>query len=76
LVVFSLLVAPALVSMMMVARLQLLFAWIYGTLVNLLGVVISYKLDLPTGYTLVSLHSMAGAVIFLLKGKAMLKRGL
>ncbi|MBI5606013.1 MAG: metal ABC transporter permease [Deltaproteobacteria bacterium] len=67
LVVFSLLVAPALVSLMMVSRLNLIFAWIYGTLVNLLGVIISYKLDLPTGYTLVSLHSLLAAFVFLIK---------
>lgn len=67
LVVFSLLVAPALVSLMMVTRFNLLFSWVYGTLVNLLGVIISYKLDLPTGYTLVSLHSLLAAFVFLIK---------
>jgi zinc/manganese transport system permease protein len=69
LVVFALLVAPALVSLLLVSRFNLLLAWIYGTLVNLLGVVISYKLDLPTGYTLVSFHSLLAALIFLLPGK-------
>jgi len=52
-----------------------LFAWIYGTLVNLLGVVISYKLDLPTGYTWVSLHSMVAAFVFFLKGRSVLRKG-
>ena len=74
LVVFSLLVAPALVSLMMVTRFQLITAWIYGTLVNLLGVVISYKLDLPTGYTLVSLHSLLAASAFLWKGRRTIKK--
>jgi zinc/manganese transport system permease protein len=68
LVVFALLVAPALVSLMTAPRYNLLWAWIYGILVNLLGVVISYKLDLPTGYTLVSLHSFLAALVFLWKG--------
>jgi zinc/manganese transport system permease protein len=74
LVVFSLLVAPALVSLMTVSRFNLLFAWVYGTLVNLLGVFISYELDLPTGYTLVSLHSMVAAFVFLLEGKRDIKK--
>ena len=75
LVVFSLLVAPALVAIMMTTRLTLLIAWIYGTLVNLLGVFISYKFDLPTGYTLVSLHSVLAAFIFLLRGRSIKKVG-
>jgi len=75
LVVFSLLVAPALVAIMMATRLTLLIAWIYGTLVNLLGVFISYKFDLPTGYTLVSLHSVLAAFIFLLRGRSIKKVG-
>lgn len=75
LVVFSLLVAPALVAIMMATRLKLLFAWIYGTLVNLLGVFISYKFDLPTGYTLVSLHSVLAASAFLLQGRSIKKVG-
>jgi zinc/manganese transport system permease protein len=74
LVVFSLLVAPALVSLLMATRFNLLLAWIYGTLVNLLGVVLSYKLDLPTGYTLVSLHSLLAALVFLFRGRVALKR--
>jgi zinc/manganese transport system permease protein len=68
LVVFALLVAPALISMLVVQRGNLLFAWVYGTLVNLLGVVISYHGDLPTGYTLVSLQALLGALVFLFKG--------
>jgi zinc/manganese transport system permease protein len=76
LVVFALLVAPALVSLLTTTRHNLLLAWIYGTLVNLLGVVISYRMDLPTGYTLVSLHSLLAAIVFLWKGEVGLgKRG-
>jgi zinc/manganese transport system permease protein len=59
---------------MTATRLNLLWAWIYGTLVNLLGVVISYKLDLPTGYTLVSLHSLLAALVFLGRGGVGLKK--
>jgi zinc/manganese transport system permease protein len=69
LVVFSLLVAPALVALMLVRRFQLLTAWAYGTVVNLLGVIVSYKWDLPTGYTLVSFHSFLAAIVFLIMGK-------
>lgn len=74
LVVFSLLVAPALVAIMLATRLMLLVAWIYGTLVNLLGVFISFKFDLPTGYTLVSLHSVLAALTFLLRGRSIIKK--
>jgi zinc/manganese transport system permease protein len=69
LVVFALLVAPALVALMLTRRYQLLTAWVYGTFINLLGVMVSYKLDLPTGYTLVSLHSFLAAGVFLLAGR-------
>lgn len=71
LVVFALLVAPALISLLTVKRWNLLFAWVYGTLINLLGVVISYHWDLPTGYTLVSLQALMGTLGFLLKGGKM-----
>jgi zinc/manganese transport system permease protein len=69
LVVFSLLVAPALISLVFRARHPLLLAWTYGTGVNLVAVFASYKLDLPTGYTLVFLHALAAVFSFFWRKK-------
>jgi len=63
LVVFSILVAPALVST--IFGKGLIFAWIYGALINILGILISFKFDLSTGFTLVFLHSLFGGLFFL-----------
>jgi len=70
LIVFSLLVSPSLVAILFGRN--LLFAWIYGAVVNTAGVLISFKLDLPTGFSLVFLHSFLGVVLFL--GKILLKK--
>jgi ABC-type Mn2+/Zn2+ transport system permease subunit len=32
-------------------------AWAIGTVINISGIAISYKFDLPTGYTLVFFHT-------------------
>ncbi|AAC07888.1 metal ABC transporter permease [Aquifex aeolicus] len=63
LIVFSILVAPALVANLLGKG--LLFAWVYGALVNTLGILISFKLDLPTGFTLVFFHALTGILVFL-----------
>jgi len=51
LIVFSILVAPALVSLLL--KKGLLFAWVYGAVINTAGIVLSFYLDLPTGFSLV-----------------------
>ncbi|MFN3813784.1 MAG: metal ABC transporter permease [Aquificaceae bacterium] len=66
-VVFSILVSPALIANLFDKG--LFFAWIYGALVNTIGVYLSFKLDLPTGFSLVFLHSIIGSFIFLWKNK-------
>ncbi|HEY9839084.1 MAG: metal ABC transporter permease [Candidatus Sericytochromatia bacterium] len=53
LVVFSLLVAPALIATYLPGRHKLAMAWGIGILVNLGAILLSFKLDLPTGYTVV-----------------------
>lgn len=70
-VVFSILVAPALVANLLGRG--LFFAWIYGAFVNTMGILLSFKLDLPTGFSLVFLHSMMGSLIFL--GRALYNEG-
>ena len=57
LVVFALLVAPALIALRIRRGIPILNAWIIGTIVNLAAIVISYECDFPTGYTLVLLHA-------------------
>lgn len=64
-VVFTLLVSPALVSMLF--KKGLMFAWIWGVLWSSLSVLLSFLLDLPTGYTLAFLHAFIGIVVFLVR---------
>lgn len=53
LVVFALLVAPALVAAYLPFKHKLPIAWAVGTAVNLAALYVSFKADLPTGYTIV-----------------------
>jgi zinc/manganese transport system permease protein len=57
LVVFALLVAPAILALRLRKGVPLVNAWIIGTIVNLIAIVVSYNFDFPTGYTLVCLHA-------------------
>lgn len=59
LVVFALLVAPALVALKCSGRQPLLAAWGIGTAVNLAAIAFSYRLDLPTGYAIVFMNALA-----------------
>jgi zinc/manganese transport system permease protein len=69
LVVFVLLVGPALVSVTLFDRHQLWIAWIYGLIINSGGTLASYFFDLPTGQTLVFLQASLGAVICFAGGR-------
>jgi zinc/manganese transport system permease protein len=72
LIVFSLLVAPAYVALRINKGKLLLTAWIIGTAVNLVSILVSYNLDLPTGYTLVFFHALLAlsvSIIFTVKKK-------
>jgi zinc/manganese transport system permease protein len=66
LIVFALLVAPAYVAIRINKGKLLLTAWIIGTCVNLVSILVSYNLDLPTGYTLVFFHAMLALVVSIL----------
>lgn len=69
LVVFAILVGPASIVVNRKLRHPLLSAWGIGTLINLAAILASYRLDLPTGYTLVFGHALAALAVFLLSGK-------
>lgn len=66
LIVFALLVAPAYVSIRMNKGKLLLMAWAIGTCVNVISILVSYNLDLPTGYTLVFFHALLALTVSLL----------
>lgn len=65
LTVFALLIAPALISINIFKKNEMIFAWIIGILVNIISIITSYNMDLPTGYTLVFCHSLFGGISFL-----------
>lgn len=53
LVVFTLLIAPALVALLQTRMKPLVFGWIYGWVFVALALVLSYHYDWPTGYSIV-----------------------
>ncbi len=57
LVVFSLLLAPALISIYL--KKSLTFAWMVGSLINVSAIFISYQMDLPTGFSIVFFHALS-----------------
>lgn len=65
LVVFALLVAPALIAAGLGGRGQLWKSWIIGIVINLGAIFISYKMDLPTGYTIVFFHAFTAMFSFI-----------
>jgi zinc/manganese transport system permease protein len=71
LVVFAILVAPAFIvsSLRCSFRAKLLLAWGIGTAINLVAIVASYFLDLPTGHTVVALYALSAIAFSLLHGK-------
>lgn len=58
LVLFSLLVAPALIATVIRRGVPLINAWLIGTLTNVAAIAISYRFDFPTGYTIVFCNSL------------------
>ncbi|MCX7678985.1 MAG: metal ABC transporter permease [Spirochaetes bacterium] len=59
LIVFALLVSPALMSLRIGGKYLLMKAWIIGTVANLIAIAASYRFDLPTGYTVVFVNALA-----------------
>ena len=66
LLVFSFLVVPALVSMQLVKSIkkQLIFGWLIGSFLCLIGMAASYQLDMPAGAVLVVVFT-AVPILFL-----------
>ncbi len=63
LVVFALLVSPALMALYLPGKHKLWSAWGIGTLVNLLAVFVSFKADLPTGYSVVCAQTLMAMLV-------------
>ena len=70
LIVFALLLAPALIATMIGKGIPLITAWIIGIIVNIIAIFISYHLDYPTGYTIVFCHSLAALLASMIPMKA------
>ena len=74
LVVFALLIAPALISVNIKKGYRLINAWIIGIIMNIIAITISYNADLPTGYTVVMVHSLLAMIsFFIFEKKAEIK---
>jgi len=68
LVIFSLLISPALIAMILFRKGRLvIYAWIIGFVINVISISVSYLADYPTGYTLVFFHATAALVVSMLK---------
>ncbi len=61
LLVFSYLIVPSVIAMLLAdrARTRLAVGWITGVLVSVLGMMASYQFDLPTGATVVTTFGVA-----------------
>ncbi len=69
LIVFALLVAPALISLRIGKGNLLINSWIIGTVVNLLAIFIFHAFDLPAGYTIVFCQAFCAILIILILPK-------
>ncbi|WP_324172971.1 metal ABC transporter permease [Sulfurimonas sp.] len=69
LVVFVLLIAPALVSTSLKLNKSLLSSFAFGWFFSISAIIISYYYDLPTGYTIVFLGSLLSSIILLVSSK-------
>jgi len=69
LVVFVLLIVPAFIALLQNRFAKLPFAWIVGSSIIIIAMILSYHFDLPTGYTIVFIGSLVGIVLGLIKGE-------
>ena len=69
LVVFVLLIVPAFIALLQSTFAKLPFAWVVGSLIIILAMILSYQFDLPTGYTIVFIGSLVGIVWAMAIGK-------
>lgn len=65
LIVFSILVSPALIAITLKLKRPLLSAWLIGIIVNIIAIFSSFKFDFPTGYTVVMFHSSLSLLVYL-----------
>lgn len=63
LIVFSLLVAPALIAISLELQRKLFAAWTIGTIINIAAIIASYRFDFPTGYTIVLFNAVAALTV-------------
>jgi zinc/manganese transport system permease protein len=65
LLVFCFLIVPAVGAILLSGKLshRLMIGWVFGTVASILGIVLSYFLDLPTGATVVCIFG--GLLVFL-----------
>jgi zinc/manganese transport system permease protein len=63
LIVFSLLLAPALIAVIIGKGIPLITAWIIGTILNIIAIIVSYEFDFPTGYTIVFFNALAALLV-------------
>ena len=69
LVVFTLLVAPAFIALSQQKYIPILVAWGSGLSLCIIAIVVSYLFDIPTGYSIVFLQSLAVVLVVLLLPK-------
>ena len=67
LVVFVILIAPALISMLQNKINKIAFSTIFGSIMINLSLIISYYYDLPTGYAIVFFISLISIIALLVK---------
>jgi zinc/manganese transport system permease protein len=70
LVIFAILISPALIATMLQVKRPVLFAWGIGLVINLAAILVSYFVDVPTGYTLVLLHALVAILVSMIKPTA------
>ncbi|MBC7474173.1 MAG: metal ABC transporter permease [Candidatus Sericytochromatia bacterium] len=66
LVIFALLIGPAMIALNINRGKLVINAWIIGTIINLIAISVSYNFDFPTGYTLVCFHALIAGLCFLI----------
>ncbi len=69
LVVFILLIAPAMVSISLEFKRALLSSFIFGWFFTISAILVSYYYDLPTGYTIVFLGALISSLIVVSSSK-------
>ncbi|NIM11194.1 MAG: metal ABC transporter permease [Candidatus Aminicenantes bacterium] len=69
-VVFSLLIGPAFVAIKIKKGKPVIIAWTAGLVINVIAIAVSYRFDLPTGYTIVLLHAFTAMMFSLFKQTA------